>query len=169
MPRATKTKSIEPEFTVRSMKVEDVPKIYALGEKLFSPEVSVTLYRTWDQYEIAQLFFADHDYCFVLECEGRVAGFILGTVIEKPRTGRQYGYILWLGAAKAYQGSGAADLLVRKLVRRFRKDGVQMVIADTSAVNTRAIKFFNRHGFSGMQEHVYLSKNLTNIQKNKHK
>jgi len=161
MAKNSTRREAECTVTMRQIRIEDIPKIYALGEKLFSADTYATLYRAWDQYEIAELFFSDTEYCLVAESEGKVIGFILGTVVEKPRTGRRYGYVLWLGIARTFQRHGIADMLLKRLLRRFRRSGVHMVLADTAAENVRAIRFFSAHKFNGMQEHVYLSRNLT--------
>lgn len=165
MPLSKKIQQIDTPIKIREIILEDIPKIYRLGEKLFSSDGPAILYRAWDQYEIAQLFFSDTEYCLVATTKGQPVGFIFGTVVEKPRSGRQYGYVLWLGVMKKYQGQGLADTLVRRLLRRFRKAGVHYALADTTGDNTRAIRFFSKHGFTDQQDHVYLTRNLTSSKK----
>ena len=41
---------------VREMELEDLPKVFALGERLFTAEKWPNLYRTWDEYEVIELF-----------------------------------------------------------------------------------------------------------------
>jgi ribosomal protein S18 acetylase RimI-like enzyme len=42
-----------------------------------------------------------------------------------------------------------------------KEQGVRMMIIDTSADNQPAIRFFEKQGFGDVQEHVYMSLNLT--------
>jgi len=51
--------------------------------------------------------------------------------------------------------------------RRMKDQGVRMILVDTSADNLPAIRFFEKHGFSNIQEHVYMSLNLARKGKKK--
>jgi len=42
-----------------------------------------------------------------------------------------------------------------------KEQGVRMMIIDTSADNLPAVNFFQKQGFDDVQEHVYMSLNLT--------
>ena len=42
-----------------------------------------------------------------------------------------------------------------------KEQGVRMIIIDTSADNDPAIRFFQKQGFDSIQEHVYMTLNLT--------
>ena len=68
------------------MELDDLPGVYRLGERLFTPEKQPNLYRTWDEYELAELFTSDGDFCLVAESGDRVVGFAMGTLIEKRRS-----------------------------------------------------------------------------------
>jgi hypothetical protein len=55
-----------------------------------------TLQRTWTEDEVTSFFLTDGDYCMVAETkDGEIAGFVLGTVMERPRW--HYGYLVWMG------------------------------------------------------------------------
>lgn len=88
-----------------------------MGEELFTSEEFPILYRTWDAYEVTDYFTSDSDYCLVAELEGRVVGFVLATTIEKEGTAwKKYGYLSWIGVAEAYQRTGLALRLYKKIV-----------------------------------------------------
>jgi hypothetical protein len=40
---------------VREMEIDDLAKVFHLGEKLFKAKKAPNLYRTWDEYEVADL------------------------------------------------------------------------------------------------------------------
>jgi ribosomal protein S18 acetylase RimI-like enzyme len=47
------------------------------------------------------------------------------------------------------------------------EQGVRMIIIDTSAGNRAAINFFHKQGFGDIQEHLYMSLNLSRKGSNK--
>ncbi|MFH1012570.1 MAG: GNAT family N-acetyltransferase [Candidatus Peregrinibacteria bacterium] len=149
------------EVNIREMELDDLPVIFSLGEKLFTPEKWPVLYRSWDQYEVAELFDSDGEFCLVAEVDGRIIGFALGTLIEKPHSAWSYGYLLWLGVSRAFSRKGVATKLTSKLTQLFIENGARMMLVDTAAQNTVALRFFKQSGFHNEIPHVYLSQNLT--------
>ena len=143
------------------MKLEDIPAVYALGEAVFTADKWPSLYRTWDEYEPITLFSTDGDFCFVAEYQDRVAGFALGSLIDKRKSAWIYGYLTWLAVDPAVKRSGIATLLMDEITAAFIRAGARMMIVDTDADNDVAISFFRRHDFRHEDRHVYLSKNLT--------
>lgn len=156
-PKARAKRSLE----IREMELEDLPKVYALGEKLFTAELWPNLYRTWDEYELVEFFASAQEYCYVAESDGRIVGFILGTVIEKRHSAWNYGWVVWLGVSPRYKGQGLGRRLVDKLTDIFIEDGVRILLVDTDAKNQNAIEFFERMGFGSKNHHVYMTRNLT--------
>lgn len=146
---------------IRSMEIDDLAEVYALGEELFTAERWPTLYRTWDDYELAVLFAADAELCLVAEIDDRIVGFALGTILEKRGSAWTYGHLLWLGVDPMAGRRGIAGRLVDKLTELFIEEGARILLVDTAADNTAALGFFRKIGFDDPEEHVYLSKNLT--------
>ena len=146
---------------IREMELEDLSTVYALGERVFTADKWPSLYRTWDEYEAVSLFSSDGEYCLVAERDGKVAGFALGTLINKRKSAWSYGYLMWLAVEPDLKRSGIASQLVEALTETFIRAGARMMIVDTDAANEAAIGFFHNHGFGNEDKHVYLSKNLT--------
>jgi ribosomal protein S18 acetylase RimI-like enzyme len=146
--------------SIREMEIDDIPNVFHLGEELFKAQEAPNMYRTWDEFEVVGLFQSDTEYCLVAEIDERLAGFALGTTIEKSHSAWKYGYLIWLGVAREDQRRGVAE----KLFRRFRdimlKRGVRMLIVDTAAENLPALRLFRKLGFGNPREHIYLSMNL---------
>lgn len=46
-----------------------------------------------------------------------------------------------------------------------REQGVRMIIIDTDADNEAGIRFFKKQGFGNIQEHVYMTLNLSRKKK----
>lgn len=147
--------------TVREMELEDLPRVFQLGEQLFTAEKWPNLYRTWDEYEVIELFATDGETCLVAELDDRVVGFALGTLIEKRRSAWTYGYLLWLGVDPAVGRRGVASRLVTRLRDLFIEAGARMILVDTDAENHGALDFFRDQGFGNETAHVYLEQNLT--------
>jgi ribosomal protein S18 acetylase RimI-like enzyme len=153
------------------MQLEDLPKVYALGEELFTPELWPALYRTWDEYEIVEFFASDGEFCLVAVAEREddesgddsgeeVVGFCLGTLLEKRHSAWSYGYLVWMGVDASLKGLGIGRRLLGNLTDRFVENGARMMLVDTAADNENALRFFHSQGFGHELEHVYLSKNL---------
>jgi ribosomal protein S18 acetylase RimI-like enzyme len=150
----------QPPVSIREMELDDLPAVYALGERLFTSEKWPNLYRTWDEYELVGFFAADSDTCLVAEIGDDLVGFILGTVIDKRKSAWSYGYVVWLGVDPDRARRGVASRLLERLTQIFVELGVRILMSDTDAENEAAIAFFQRQGFGNMSNHVYMTKNL---------
>ncbi|MBW4465910.1 MAG: GNAT family N-acetyltransferase [Pegethrix bostrychoides GSE-TBD4-15B] len=148
----------QPDFEIREMGIDDLSPVYHLGERLFTSEQYPSLYRTWEEWEVIGLYNTDPEYCLVAEADKQVAGFVLGTMIDKPTW--TYGYIIWLGVSPDFQRRGIADKLVDKIVERMIEEGASSLMMDTDPSNEAAIKFFTRKGFGNPRQHVFLSLDL---------
>lgn len=146
---------------VREVEFDDLKPVFELGHHLFKASAFPILYRNWDEYEILDRFMSDSQFCLLAEDEkGKLAGFIIGSIIKKPKSSWTYGYINWMGVNEKFQGAGIGKKLYNSLGRRFKRNGVNMLMADTSPKNTDALKFFRKRGFNKEENHVYLFKNL---------
>jgi len=148
----------KPDFEIREMGIDDLAPVYHLGERLFTSDRYPSLYRTWEEWEVIGLYNTDPEYCLVAECDEQVAGFVLGTIIDKPNW--VYGYIIWLGVSPDFQRRGIADKLVDKIVERMIEEGASSLMMDTDPANEAAVKFFTRKGFGNARQHVFLSLGL---------
>ena len=156
---------------IREMSIDDFPRVFHLGEEIFTAEYSQSLYRTWDEYEITTLFNSDNKLCLVAESGSRLLGFALGTTVEKHNSPWKYGYLVWLGVCKDIQKGGVGSGLFKEIKRRMKEQGVRIIMIDTSADNKAAIHFFEKQGFGDTNKHVYMTLNLARKKKKikKHK
>lgn len=157
---STKKRGKRAQVVVREMRIDDLPEVFHLGESLFTREFLPLLYRTWDEYEVTNLFNANSELCLVAERDGQIVGFAMGTTVEKPGSAWKYGYLVWLGVGKAYQGRGVGRRLYREMERRMLELGMRMIITDTDESNEPAVGFFEKMGFSKARIHLWLSKTL---------
>jgi len=143
---------------LRLMEIDDLYKVWKLGESLFDEKRWPNLYRTWDCYSVTELFNTDSEFCLVAEDEDDIIGFCMGTTIKKAAW--KYGYLEWLGVDTKYQRAGIARRLFDEFFKLVLEDGVRILLVDTQADNIAARRFFEKIGFSNAQPCVYLSKNL---------
>ncbi len=136
-----------PAVEIREMELRDVAEVFDLGQKLFTAEEWPSLYRSWDDHELALLFSAEAETCLVAEADGKIVGFALGRVMEKPRSAWRYGWLLWLGVDRRFKRSGVATRLVNQLKGLFIEHNARIMLVDTAAKNHGALAFFRRNRF----------------------
>jgi ribosomal protein S18 acetylase RimI-like enzyme len=151
------------------MTVEDIATVFELGEKLFTSKEVPNLYRSWDDYEVIGLFYDDAEHCFVAEMHDRIVGFVLGTTITKKRSAWKYGYLVWMGIDPIVQRMGVGERLFEWFRDTMLEKGVRMMLVDTEADNTPAIRFFKGLGFGNDEKHIYMTLNLSEKMKKKRK
>jgi ribosomal protein S18 acetylase RimI-like enzyme len=148
------------------MRVDDIPEVYRLGQRLFNTQKASTFYRTWDAFEVTNNFNQDPHLTLVAEsAKGVVLGFALGTTYENESRGWKYGYILWMGVSPRTQRYGLGHRLYHEMERRMRGEGVRMAFVDAARSNTGAIKFFRRMGYGKPEAEVWMSKVLQHRRK----
>jgi len=145
---------------VREMEIDDLAKVFHLGEKLFKAQEVPNLYRTWDEYEVTELFNSDSEFCFVAELDEEIIGFALGTTITKSHSAWKYGHLVWLGVDPSHQRMGIAERIFDRFRDIMLKNGVRMLLVDTEAENLPALYFFRKMGFGNPEQHIYLTMNL---------
>jgi ribosomal protein S18 acetylase RimI-like enzyme len=148
------------------MQLNDLPSVFRLGQKLFTAEDLPTLYRSWDEHEILEVFHSDEETCLVAEDDGKVVGFALGCMMEKPRSAWRYGWLEWLGVSPRYKRCGIARRLLNQLTQLFIDREARIMLVDTDEDNADALTFFRRTGFGQETWHVYLSRNLDDHPRN---
>lgn len=151
---------VDEPLVIRDMTIDDLAQVFHLGERLFTSDYSPSMYRTWDAYEITTLFNSDSELCLVAEIDTKIAGFALGTTVEKSHSAWKYGYLVWIGVRPGIQKKGIGDGLFNEIKKRMVEQGVRMIIIDTDADNEAGLRFFEKHGFGNTQKHVYMTLNL---------
>ena len=145
---------------LRQMQLNDLPSVFRLGQTLFTAEDLPTLYRSWDEHEILELFRSDEETCLVAEDDGKIVGFALGCMMDKPRSAWRYGWLEWLGVARRYKRCGIARRLLNQLTQLFVDREARIMLVDTDEGNDDALAFLRQTGFGQETRHVYLSRNL---------
>jgi len=145
---------------IRQMELKDLPAVFRLGQRLFTAEKLPTLYRSWDEHEILELFSSDEETCLVAETDRKIVGFTLGCMMEKRRSAWRYGWLEWLGVSPRFKRRGIAARLLNQLTQRFIEREARIMLVDTDEDNSDALAFFRKRGFGREIRHVYLSQNL---------
>jgi len=151
---------------IREMEIDDLAHVFHLGEEIFSVENAPNTYRTWDEYEVIELYYADSEFCIVAEIDEQIVGFALATTVTKARSAWKYGHLIWLGVDSEYQRSGIAERLFKRFREIMLANKVRMLVVDTDAENLPALRFFRKLGFGNPTRHIYMTMNLTTHRQN---
>ena len=146
--------------SIREMTVEDIPGIVALGNRVFKADQAPTLYRAWEEAEVLRIYTAYKDTCLAAFRGDQLAGFALGSLLNKPGSSWSYGWLEWLGVDPALKRRRVAQRLIKQLRERFVQQEVRIMLVDTYEGNKPALSLFRKFGFGREIKHVYLSMNL---------
>jgi len=155
-------RSVATTVEIRKIELKDIAPVFELGQKAFRAEHLPTLYRSWDEDGVVELFGSSRETCLVAEYGGRIVGFALGTMMQKPNNPWRYGWVEWLAVSKRFKRRGLASRLLARLTELFISREARIMLVDTDEENHEAIAFFRKHGFGQELQHVYLSVNLEN-------
>ncbi|MBX5329235.1 MAG: N-acetyltransferase [Candidatus Bathyarchaeota archaeon] len=160
--RKKSIKKPKSNIEIRQMTLEDVPSVWHLGEKTFTPSSLQYTYRTWNTDELLSLFSNDPELCLVAEHTktNKIVGFALGTILKRPFSPWTYGYFVWAGVQKRFQKTGVGRRLYRELEKRFKEKGARIVMVDVESNNPAGICFIKKLGFKEAQTYIWYSKNL---------
>lgn len=158
--KVRRRKQVSAPIEIREMELGDLKSVFELGQKVFTAENLPTLYRSWDEDEVVELFASDSETCLVAEQDGNILGFALGEMMEKPRSAWRYGWLEWLAVQPRFKRRGLATRLLARLTELFITRDARIMLVDTDEENHEALAFFRRQGFGQELRHIYLSLNL---------
>jgi len=157
--RARKRKT---EIEIRQMTLGDLPEVWHLSEKIFTPSQLQFTYRTWNVNELLSLFQENPELCLVAEDVNtkKIVGFALGTILRRPFSPWTYGYFVWAGVKKMQRRQGVGKRLYRELEKRFKEKGARIAIVDVEGTNQAGMRFMEKLGFKQSQTYIWYSKLL---------
>jgi len=160
--RGKRVKKRKIEIEIRQMTLEDLPEVWSLSEKIFTPSQLQFTYRTWNINELLSLFQEDPELCLVAEDinSKKIVGFAMGTILKRPFSPWTYGYFVWAGVKKMRQRHGVGRRLYRELEKRFKDKGARIAIVDVESNNQAGIRFIEKLGFKQSQTYIWYSKSL---------
>ncbi len=128
---------------IRKFEPEDFPCVIDIERQVFNEH---------DPYFYMQFYETCSDGFIVAEMNGLVIGYVVGFLVNEG-TGRVFS----LAVHPAYQGRGAGSALLKELAGIFRTFGAVEIILEVRSSNTRARKFYEKHGFyqTGIVEKYY--------------
>lgn len=106
-------------------------------------------------------FETDTEYALVAEVNGEVAGFALGTTLDKLlklQQHAQYGYLIWLAVSPTFQRLRIGHKLYHAFKEKVLARRIYTILVDTQADNTQAIAFFKNLGFTETEKFFYFQK-----------
>jgi [ribosomal protein S18]-alanine N-acetyltransferase len=122
------------EYSVRRAGPADLPRILAIERAGFGEWA-------WDRKLFAEYTRICGELFLVTLVGGKVVGYCIG------RVARGGASVESIAVAPSVRGKGAADALLRSLLRRLRARGVARVSLMVKEDNLRARAFYERYGF----------------------
>ncbi|MCX9010829.1 MAG: ribosomal protein S18-alanine N-acetyltransferase [Candidatus Methanoperedens sp.] len=128
---------------IRKFEPADFPWVIDIERKVFNEH---------DPYFYMQFYETCSESFIVAEINGIIIGYIVGFLAEEG-TGR----IFSLAVHPAYQYRGVGSALLKEIIGIFSRAGVPAIILEVRAGNTRARRFYEKHGFhqTGVAEQYY--------------
>ena len=160
-------------YRIRQMELSDIHQVFQLGLNIFTAKEFPNMYRLWDDFAVIENLASSREFCYVAEAydedepeesakkNREVIAFILGETMTKYSVGTR-GYIQWVGVKKEFRRRHIATALIEKFISITKEHNVSMLLADTPASNTPAIKMLERAGLTNKTDHVYLTKQIFN-------
>ena len=130
-------------ITIRKFEPDDFPWIIDIERKVFNEH---------DPYFYMQFYETCSDGFIVAEVNGIVIGYVVGFMAEG-RIGR----IFSLAVHPAYQSRGIGGALLKEIIGVFSRINASGVILEVRLGNTRARRFYEKHGFcqTGIAKNYY--------------
>jgi ribosomal-protein-alanine N-acetyltransferase len=125
---------MQPQYSVRRARPTDLPRILAIERASFGEWA-------WDRKLFAEYTRVCGDLFLVTEVGSKVVGYCIG------RIARGAASVESIAVAPSVRGKGAADALLRGLLRRIRAKGIERVGLMVKESNLRAQSFYTRYGF----------------------
>jgi [ribosomal protein S18]-alanine N-acetyltransferase len=125
---------MEAQYSVRRARPADLPRILAIERAGFREWA-------WDRKLFAEYTRVCGDLFLVTKVGSKVVGYCIGRVVRGTAS------LESIAVAPSVRGKGAADVLLRSLLRRFRSRGATRVSLMVKESNLRARAFYERYGF----------------------
>lgn len=126
-------------FTLRPMRLHDIPAVGSLEQKLF-PVDAWPLELFFDEFEQTET----RKYV-IAEVEGQLVGYcgvmVLGTTAD----------IQTIGVLPEYEGQGIGTAMLTSMLEEARRRGAREILLEVREDNPRARRLYERFGF----EHIH--------------
>jgi ribosomal-protein-alanine N-acetyltransferase len=123
------------DVRVRKFRVEDVEALLAISAE--SREAA-----NWSRESYEKLAIDEGASAFVVEVGGRISGFLVGRRVEDQAE------VLNMAVRADHRHKGEGSALLSAALDEFGLRGAKNVYLEVRESNTRAISFYERHGFS---------------------
>lgn len=131
------------EVDIVALEVEHLRQVLDLGFSVF--DVTAKPYTSWSLTTVAEHLDTKDSSCWVAIEDGRVVGFVLGSMEFELRD--DWAYLEWIGVDPAHQGKGIARQLVDTCCEKLFAAGASRVVTDVESSNTASATLMGRSGF----------------------
>lgn len=123
------------DVRVRKSRAEDVGAVLAISAE--SREAA-----NWSRESYEKLMIEEGASVFVVETDGKISGFLVG------RRVKDQAEVLNMAVLADHRRKGEGSALLSAALDEFGLRGAKNVYLEVRESNTRAISFYERHGFS---------------------
>jgi len=120
------------------MRKEDLEEVYRINEESFTTDA-------WSREAFEKEFKNSFSEKFVLEVDGKIAGYVVLWVIRDEAT------VMTFAVSKEYRGKGYGKLLLNESLKKL-KGRVRKVLLDVRKSNLKAIRLYKNLGFKVVKE-----------------
>ncbi|MFZ8789843.1 MAG: GNAT family N-acetyltransferase [Acidilobaceae archaeon] len=144
----------EPRLVIRRATEADVESLatlmrrfYAFNEE-FDPAMEVTGDIKRAALEVARARITSSDIILVASYEGRLVGYVYGSILENPLLARRkVGVLKELYVSPEERGRGVATALIESAMNELAKMGIHYMAVEFPSRNVVAQKFYEKLGF----------------------
>ncbi len=144
----------EPRLTIRRATEADLDGLATLMRRfyMFNEEFDQAMEAISDikekALEVARARIASNDLILVALYEGRLIGYVYGSIIENPLLARRrIGVLKELYVVPEERGRGVATALIESAMTELSKIGVKYIAVEFPTRNVVAQKFYEKLGF----------------------
>ncbi len=102
------------------------PRHSGVGERGLQRGKIAHAYRAWEEAEVLRVYFSAHkSTCLVADRDGTVAGFALGSLLDKPGIPWKHGWLECWGSTRLASGSTSPGRLPKQPCQRFVEEEVR--------------------------------------------
>ncbi|WP_132123099.1 GNAT family N-acetyltransferase [Actinocrispum wychmicini] len=126
------------------MRLDHLADVLDLGRRVF--DVSAMPYTSWSLSSVALHLDAQPGACWVVEHDGRVVAFVLGSLSYDER--EDWGYVEWIAVHPDHQGQGLAKVLLERSCGDLFAAGATRIVTDVEQSNSASAGLMRRNGFT---------------------
>ena len=131
---------------IRKIEIEDLGKIFNLGQKVFPNVKSVSL--QWNKKNIIDIISENMDISFIAINKKEIMGFLIGCINKDDKLQNTVAKIIWFEITGELKNPNIMIDLYNEFKREISSRNIEVIEAEIPDDNTDEIDFFSKIGFT---------------------